>query len=259
MIGPFIFIDHMGPTTIKPGTYLDIDQHPHIGLSTLTYLFEGEIIHKDSAGTHQRIKPGSVNWMSAGKGVTHTERTPPDLRHGQHFNMHGYQIWVALPKSKENMEPEFHHLDSSELPTWEEDGVNFKLVAGEGFGKRSPLPVHSKLFMIEITTTRDYDLEIKGQLQGEIGFCIVDGSIKACDQEINSGNMLVSKTENACKVRINKGSRILLFGGEPFPEERHIFWNFVSSNKETIEEAKDRWKNKQFPKVPNDNSYIPLP
>ncbi|MEQ6165840.1 pirin family protein [Ekhidna sp. MALMAid0563] len=259
MVGPFIFIDHMGPTTIKPGTYLDIDQHPHIGLSTLTYLFEGEVRHQDSIGSDQHIKPGSVNWMTAGKGVVHTERTPTELRHGQQFTMHGYQIWVALPIEKEDMDPEFHHLAATELPTWKEGSANFKLIAGKGFGKESPLPVHSDLFMIEIETEDTFDLHVKGQLSGEIGFCIVEGSINACDQKVEKGNMLVSKTDNECGLQIAAKSRVLLFGGEPFPEERHIFWNFVSSSKEKIEAAKESWRNKSFPQVPNDETYIPLP
>ncbi|WP_420315804.1 pirin family protein [Ekhidna sp.] len=259
MVGPFIFIDHMGPTTIKPGTYLDIDQHPHIGLSTLTYLFEGEIQHRDSIGTNQHIKPGSVNWMTAGKGVTHTERTPSEMRNGQSFTMHGYQIWVALPKEKEDMDPEFHHVDGSELPQWTDGPASFKLVAGKGFDRQSPLPVHSDLFMIEIKTTEDYNLTIKDQLFGEIGFCIVEGGITACNQEVNKGNMLISKTENACELSVKKDSIILLFGGEPFEEERHIFWNFVSSDKQKLEVAKEKWKNHEFPKVTDDDTYIPLP
>lgn len=259
MVGPFIFIDHMGPTIIKEGTHLDIDQHPHIGLSTLTYLFEGEIQHQDSIGTDQLVDAGSVGWMTAGKGVTHTERTPRDLRQGQEFTMHGYQIWVALPKGKENMDPEFHYLEASELPQWKEDSASFKLVAGKGFGKVSPLPVHSDLFMIEIENHKDYRLTIKGQLKGEIGFCIVEGGIEACEQTIEKGNMLVSKVEDACELTLKANSKILLFGGEAFPEERNIFWNFVSSDKQKIEDAKERWRNKEFPKVANDDTYIPLP
>ncbi|MEP1033412.1 pirin family protein [Ekhidna sp.] len=259
MVGPFIFIDHIGPTTIKPGTYLDIDQHPHIGLSTLTYLFEGEIQHQDSIGTNKHIKAGSVNWMTAGNGVTHTERTPKELRQGQQLSMHGYQIWVALPKDKEEMHPEFHHLDASELPKWNDGAASFKLIAGKGYGKESPLPVHCHLFMIEIETTDNYPLTIKDQLKGEIGFCIVEGSIDACSQLIEKGNMLISKVEDACELTINSNSKVLLFGGEAFPEERHIFWNFVSSDKQKIEAAKERWSNKNFPKVANDDTYIPIP
>ncbi|MEO9484426.1 MAG: pirin family protein [Ekhidna sp.] len=259
MVGPFIFIDHMGPTAIKPGTYMDIDQHPHIGLSTLTYLLEGEIQHQDSIGTNQHIKAGSVNWMTAGKGVSHTERTPLELRQGQEFIMHGYQIWVALPKHKEDMEPEFHHLDASKLPQWKDGAAAFKLIAGKGFDRESPLPVHSHLFMIEIETQADYKLIVKDQLKGEIGLCIVEGSIDACGQIVKEGNMLVSKVENACELTVRSNSKILLFGGETFPEERFIFWNFVSSDKEKIELAKELWRNKNFPKVANDKTYIPLP
>ena len=259
MVGPFIFIDHMGPSEVGAGKYMDIDQHPHIGLSTLTYLFEGEIHHRDSIGSDQIIKPGSVNWMTAGSGVTHTERTPDHRRGGETFQIHGYQIWVALPRDKEEIAPSFHHIPEESLPSWQENGASFRLVAGEGYGKKSPLPVHSPLFMVEIRTREDYLLDIKGQLSGEIGICIVNGEVTACDQTIGTGNMLVSKTDDACTLQIKKNSLILLFGGEPFPEERHIFWNFVSASKERIEQAKEDWKERKFPKVANDASYVPLP
>lgn len=259
MVGPFIFIDHMGPSEIGDGHYLDVDQHPHIGLSTLTYMLSGQIMHEDSIGTKQLITPGSVNWMSAGKGVTHTERTPMNLRDGQKQLMHGYQIWVALPKELEEMEPEFHHIPAEELPRWQSAGANFTLVAGKGFGKESPVPVHSELFMVEVKTNEDYDLEIDGQLSGEIGICIVDGAIDACEHHLEKGNMLVSKVDGQCSVNIRKGSHLLLFGGQPLAEERFIFWNFVATSKAKLEEAKQAWKNKEFPKVPGDNSYVPLP
>ncbi len=259
MVGPFIFIDHMGPSTIGPIKYMDVDQHPHIGLSTLTYLFEGEIHHKDSIGSDMIIKPGSVNWMTAGSGVTHTERTPNARRNGQSFNIHGYQIWVALPKEMENVSPSFHHIEAEALPKWTEPGAAFRLVAGKGYGRESPLPVYSPLFMVEIQTDQDYELDIKDQLSGEIGICIVNGEVNACGQVVRQGNMLVSKTEDACKLHIRKDSLILLFGGEPFPEERFIYWNFVASSKERLEQAKEDWKNKRFPNVPGDDSYVPLP
>ena len=259
MVGPFIFIDHMGPSEIGQGKFLDVDQHPHIGLSTLTYLFEGEIHHQDSIGSDQIIQPGSVNWMTAGKGVTHTERTPQHLRNGKSHTVHGYQIWVALPKDKESIEPSFHHFDEHNLPTWQEKGAHFRLVAGEGYGRTSPLPVHSPLFMIEVKTEEDYQLEIKDQLHGEIGICVVKGEVRACDQMVSQGNMLVSKTADACKLHIKKDSLILLFGGEPFEEERFIYWNFVASSKERIEEAKADWKAKRFAQVQHDDTYVPLP
>ncbi len=260
MVGPFIFIDHMGPTTLGPSSYMDVGQHPHIGLATLTYLLEGKITHKDSIGTHQVIYPGSVNWMVAGSGCTHTERSPQEARNAQEvFTMHGYQIWIALPKDLEDIAPEFHHIDATNLPKWNDNGAHFTLIAGNAFGKVSPVPVHSPLFMISIKATEDYVFTAEGNLQGEIGICIVSGQIKACNETIKDGNMLVSKTEDICTIIITQNSHVLIFGGEAFPEERHIFWNFVSHSKEKIEAAKTRWKSNNFPKVPEDTSYVPMP
>ncbi|PRP67872.1 pirin family protein [Nonlabens agnitus] len=260
MVGPFIFIDHMGPEALGPDKYMDVDQHPHIGLSTLTYLMEGQLQHQDGIGTDQTILPGSVNWMVGGKGVTHTERTPQTLRDSKtEFTMHGYQIWVALPKDLEDCEPEFHHIEADALPTWQDQGATFTLVAGKGYGKESPVPVHSELFMIDIKTTADYPFHAAGNLTGEIGITVVTGSVTACGDVIEEGNMLVSKTEDVCDLVIAAGSHILIFGGEPFPEERHIYWNFVSHSKEKIEAAKAAWKNKTFPMMANDDSYVALP
>lgn len=259
MVGPFIFIDHMGPASIRPGNYLDVGQHPHIGLSTLTYLFEGQIHHKDSIGSDQIITPGSVNWMTAGKGVTHTERTPQQIRDGKTYPLHGFQIWVALPKDLEQMEPEFHHFEKDQLPNWEENGLKFRLVAGEGYHQKAPVPVYSSLFMLEIKSLQDTVLEIQDQVKGEIGICIIKGSITACGEVIEEGNMIVSKTEDACSVEVSTQTHLLLFGGEAFEDKRHIFWNFVSSSPQTIEQAKADWKNKDFPKVQGDDSYIDMP
>ncbi len=259
MIGPFVFIDHMGPTQLGPIKYMDVDQHPHIGLSTLTYMLEGEIMHEDSIGTRQRITPGSVNLMVAGKGVSHTERTPIDLRDGNSFTAHGYQIWIALPKNLEDCIPEFHHIEATEIPHWKEGSANFKLIAGEGYGRISPVPVHSPLFMIEIRNTSEFELNTKDHLTGEIGICIVEGSIEACGEVVGKGNIIVSKVEDTCKTLIKPNSHLLLFGGAPLPEERHIYWNFVSSNKEKIGHAKIAWEKKSFPMMENDESYVPLP
>jgi len=258
MVGPFSFIDHMGPSEVGNGKFLDIDAHPHIGLSTLTYLFEGQIRHQDSIGTDQLIGPGSVNLMTAGKGVTHTERTPENLRK-QTSTMHGYQIWIALPKDLEDMEPEFQHVDAADLPRWQDGNAQFTLVAGKGYGKTSPVKAFSELFMVEVKTTGAYSLDVANQLSGEIGIVLVEGAIDACGNRVEKGNMLVSKLENQCAITVEANSHLLLFGGQPFPEERFIFWNFVSSSKEKIEAAKEKWKAKQFPKVPNDESYVPLP
>jgi redox-sensitive bicupin YhaK (pirin superfamily) len=259
MVGPFIFIDHMGPSTVGPGHYMDIGQHPHIGLSTLTYLFEGEIVHEDSIGSEQRITPGSVNWMTAGKGVVHTERTPEDWRDGNQYEVHGFQIWVALPKELEEMEPEFHHIPRQQLPNWQENGLEFILIAGQGYGKTSPVPVYSELFMIQIRSKEATAFDIKGHLSGEIGICVVKGYIEACGERIEQGKMLVSKEDDHCAMTVGEDTHLLLFGGAPFPEKRHIFWNFVASDQEKIEVAKERWKNKEFPMIAHDSSYIPLP
>ncbi len=259
MIGPFIFIDHMGPTQLGPTKYMDVNQHPHMGLSTLTFMLEGEIIHEDGLGTRQRISPGSVNWMTAGKGVTHTERTPQDLRNGTVFTAHGYQIWVALPKELEDMEPQFHHIDGKDLPKWIDGDTEFTLIAGEGYGKKSPVPVHSALFMVEIKNKNEYTLNVNGNLKGEIGICIVEGGIEACGESVGEGNILVSKVEDTCNITLKPNTHLLLFGGEPFPEERFIYWNFVSSSQEKIDQAKKAWTDKTFPMMENDNTYVPLP
>lgn len=259
MVGPFIFIDHMGPTTLGPKSYMDVDQHPHCGLSTLTFMLDGKIVHKDSIGSNQLITPGAVNWMVAGKGVTHTERTPKSLRNGQVFTAHGYQIWVALPKDLEDCEPEFHHFEASQLPVWKEGSTTFKLIAGEGYGHKSPVPVKSELFMIELFSENGFELNTAGKLKGEIGICIVEGAIEACGNPVEKGNMLVSKVDDACKVLVKPNTHLLLFGGKPFDEERFIYWNFVSSDKEKLEAAKEKWRNKQFPKVPDDDTYVVMP
>lgn len=259
MVGPFVFIDHMGPTHIRPNHYLDVDQHPHIGIATLTYLLEGTITHQDSMGTNQIITPGSVNWMVAGKGCTHTERTPQAIRDAQKsYTLHGYQIWVALPKALENIAPSFQHIEAVKLPKWTDKGAQYILVAGNAMGHASPLSVHSPLFMIDLKAHEDYPFTAHG-LKGEIGITIVKGSIQACNQTITAGNMLVSKTQDLCNLLIHKGSQVLIFGGTPFAEKRHIFWNFVSHDLTKIEMAKNDWVSKKIPMMSNDQTYIPLP
>ncbi|MEL7252343.1 MAG: pirin family protein [Bacteroidota bacterium] len=258
-VGPFTFIDHMGPSTIGPGRYMDVDQHPHIGLSTLTYLLEGEMEHRDSTGAVQLITPGAVGFMTAGYGVTHTERTPQHLRDGNTHPVHGYQVWVALPKEQEDIAPNFAYLAANELPQWEENGIRLTLVAGEGYGRRSPLPVYSPLFMIDAYSETTGTLDIKGQLSGEIALVVVKGAVQTEDEAIAAGQMLIAKTEDECCVDLQAGTRVLLFGGQAFPEERFLHWNFVSSSKEKLEQAKRDWAAREFPVVPEDNTYIPLP
>ena len=258
-VGPFTFIDHMGPVALGNGKYMDVDQHPHTGLSTLTYLFEGEIAHKDSTGANQIITPGDVGFMTSGKAVTHTERTPAQLRNGNGFTMHGYQVWVALPKELEDMEPNFQFIPKEELPSWKDGQTQYTLVAGTGFGRQSPLKVHSPLFMLKIESPEEQTIKINGELEGEIAIVVVTGSVFEKDTEIKAGQMLISKTEDHCDIHVSKNTQLLLFGGKPLGREHYLLWNFVSSDREKLQLAKQDWKDKKFPKVPGDDTYIPFP
>jgi redox-sensitive bicupin YhaK (pirin superfamily) len=257
-IGPFVFIDHMGPANLSEYENLDIGPHPHIGLSTLTYLFDGAIMHRDSLGTAMEIQPGAVNWMTAGKGVTHSERTPEYLRHQDKY-MHGLQIWIALPKALEFMEPEFFHIEAKDIPRWEEEGVSYKLIAGEAFERKSPVPVYSPLYMIEIKATKDTLIDLRGVLYGESGLYILEGDIESNGFEYGAKQILITKDAHLCSFTMKANTTVYIFGGEPFPEERFIYWNFVATSKEIIEQAKEDWKNHRFPTVPGDDGYVPLP
>ncbi|MGJ1203300.1 pirin family protein [Sphingobacterium lactis] len=257
-IGPFVFIDHMGPACLADHENLDVGPHPHIGLSTLTYLFDGAIFHRDSLGTAMEIKPGAVNWMTAGKGVVHSERTPEYLRQQDKY-LHGLQIWVALPKELEFMEPEFHHIEANDIPAWEDDGISYKLIAGEAFDKKSPVPVYSKLYMIEVKASKDALIDIKGELYGESGLYILEGEISSNGFTYGPKQILITLDAHLCTFEMKAGTTVYIFGGEPFPEERFISWNFVASSKETIDEAKQKWIDHEFPKVPGDDGYVPLP
>lgn len=261
-VGPFTFIDHMGPAKMSKKEHLDVAPHPHIGLSTLTYLFEGSIQHKDSLGSDIEIKPGAVNWMTAGKGVVHSERTPEYLRNSEK-TLHGLQIWVALPKHLEQMDPTFVHIEEKEIPHWEEQGAQFKLIAGKAFGKTSPVPVHSELYFIEIKSTQKQQIDIGKDLYGESALYILNGSINADGYNYGPKQILVAKESTLCSFEMEPETTIYIFGGIPFEEERFIHWNFVNSDKEVIEKAKKDWEDQNlnaFPKVIGDeNEYVPLP
>ncbi len=259
MVGPFIFIDHMGPAKLNDHENFDVLPHPHIGLSTLTFLFEGSILHRDTLGNAVEIKPGAVNWMTAGKWIVHSERTPEYLRHSDK-SMHGLQIWVALPKELEQMEPEFFHIDQEQLPAWEVNGAQFKLVAGEAFGKRSPVPVYSRLFMLEIKSTTRQIINIGHELYGEVGLFILEGNIENDGNTYQPRELLVANESSLCEFTIAAGSTIYIFGGEPFPEERFIDWNFVASDKELINTAKQKWMSQAFDKIKGDEiEFVPYP
>lgn len=257
-VGPFAFIDHMGPALLSDHQNIDVGPHPHIGLSTLTYLFEGSIMHRDSLGTEMEIKPGQVNWMTAGRGIVHSERTPEYLRTSEK-SLHGLQIWVALPKELEQTEPSFSHIEEHELPEWQIGSVAAKLIAGEAFGRKSPVPVYSPLYFIELKSSEKQTVSIGSELYGESGLYILEGSIESEGTTFMPKQLLVAKDASACGFTMNENTTVYIFGGEPFPEPRHIYWNFVATSAELIEDAKQRWQQQEFPKIEGETGYVPLP
>jgi redox-sensitive bicupin YhaK (pirin superfamily) len=258
MVGPFIFIDHMGPTKMSERDNFDVPPHPHIGLSTLTYLFEGNIMHRDSLGTEVEIKPGQVNWMTAGAGIVHSERTPEYLRHSDK-ELHGLQIWVALPKDLEEMECSFFHADEEDLPEWTEDEVSYTLIAGTFAGKISPVPVYSPLYFIEIKSTTAQTISIGTELYGEAGLYVLEGSVEAEDHTFEPKQLLVAKDSKLCTFTMAANTTVYIFGGEPLPEDRLIYWNFVATDHKHIDDAKAKWKAQEFEPVPGETEFVPLP
>ncbi|MDI5897108.1 pirin family protein [Flavobacterium yafengii] len=258
MVGPFAFIDHMGPTCMSDYENLDVPPHPHIGLSTLTYLFEGSIMHKDSLGTEMEIKPGQINWMTSGKGIVHSERTPEYLRSSNKM-LHGLQIWVALPKELEEMEPSFFHVPENQIPEWKTDDIAYKLIAGEVLGKKSPVPVYSPLYLLELKSTTRQTVTIGEHLFGESALYILEGSIESEGNVFGPKQILIAKDSKLCTFDMAENTTIYIFGGDPFPEERIIYWNFVASTKELIEKAKEKWLAQTYDKVPGETEFVPLP
>jgi redox-sensitive bicupin YhaK (pirin superfamily) len=258
MVGPFAFIDHMGPIHMREFENFDVPPHPHIGLSTLTYLFEGSIMHKDSLETEMEIKPGQINWMTAGKGIVHSERTPEYLRSSDKM-LHGLQIWVALPKELEDMKPSFFHVSEDEIPEWKQDNIAFKLIAGEVLGRKSPVPVYSPLYLLELKSSTRQTVTIGTDLFGESALYILEGSIESEGNIFEPKQILIAKDTKLCSFDMAKNTTIYIFGGVPFPEERIIYWNFVASTKELIEKAKEKWVAQTFDKVPGETEFAPLP
>lgn len=258
MVGPFIFLDHMGPSLMHPPSdHMDVRPHPHIGLATLTYLFEGQILHRDSLGSKQIIVPGEVNWMTAGSGIAHSEREPQEVRKGER-TIHGLQFWVAMPADFEDGAPAFEHYAEGDIPSFETNSLELSLVAGEAFGKRSPLKAHSPMIF----------LVMRGKLAGEMsleasaferGLYVVKGSVKINDVNYHAGQLIVFDPGSAIHFTHSQDALLALIGGTPFPEKRFIWWNFVSSSEAKIERAKRAWENRTFPQVPDDPEFIPLP
>ena len=259
MVGPFIFIDHMGPVKLSERENFDVMPHPHIGLSTLTFLFEGSIMHRDTLGNEIEIEPGAVNWMTAGKWIVHSERTPERFRRSDLF-LHGLQIWVALPTELEGMDPEFFHAEREDIPQWEQDGLQFRLVAGVALGKKSPVPVYSRLYMLEVTSRDKRVVSLGEHLYGESGLYILKGGIQSEGQGYGPKQLLVAKDSSLCAFTMDPDSTIYIFGGEPLFEDRLIDWNFVSSSKETIQAAKAKWNAQDYEKIKGDDKeFTPYP
>lgn len=257
LIGPFIFFDHMGPATLEPGVGLDVRPHPHIGLATVTYLFEGSIMHRDSLGSEQKIVPGDVNWMTAGRGIVHSERTPEEDR-ATGLTMHGIQTWVALPLDDEDIEPSFSHHAADTLPVVERNGVTLRVIAGNAFGETSPVVTFSGTLYVagEFAPGGAFALEPEHE---ERGVYLVDGDLEIDGTPLEVGQMAVLALDETVTLASTHGARVMLLGGEKLDGERFIEWNFVASSREKIEAAKLAWTHQEMGKVPGETEWIPLP
>ena len=257
-VGPFVFLDHIGPVTFAPGEGMDVRPHPHIGLATVTYLYAGEILHRDSLGYVQPIRPGDVNWMTAGRGIVHSERTAPELR-AAGFTLHGLQSWVGLPKEAEEIEPSFHHHPSAALPEWEADGVRLKLIAGAAFGRESPVRVYAPTLYVAAVFAPGATLILPAE-HDERAVYVASGGLVAGGAPVAAAEMAVfAPGEEVTLAAGPDGAETMLLGGAAMDGPRHMWWNFVSSSQERIEKAKDDWRHGAFGGVPGDVEFIPLP
>ena len=256
-VGPFVFFDQMGPADFAPGQGIDVRPHPHIGLATVTYLFAGTIMHRDSLGTVQLIQPSEVNWMTAGRGIVHSERSDSGLRK-QRQSLYGIQIWVALPKKHEETAPEFTHYAAAALPKIEGEDKSVRVIAGSAFGKTSPVKTFSSLFYADAVVQPGAALPLECEYE-ERAIYLLEGTVEIGGQRFEPGRLLVFSAGDEVLVHARTPARALLFGGEPLDAPRHVWWNFVSSSRERIEAAKDDWREGRFAPVPGDNEFIPLP
>jgi len=257
MVGPFIFFDQVGPAEFLIGNGIDVRPHPHIGIATVTYLFEGEIMHRDSLGTNQPIQPGEVNWMTAGRGIVHSERTAPELREVT-SNLFGIQTWIALPGASEETSPDFSHHKQSDLPVLSDGGKEVRLIVGSLYGERSPVKAFTEMFYADAVLQAGARLPLPAEHE-ERGIYVVSGKIRIAGDTFGAGQLLVFRPGDEITVEAAESSRFMLLGGEPMDGPRHIWWNFVSSSKERIEQAKADWSAKRFEDVPGESEFIPLP
>jgi redox-sensitive bicupin YhaK (pirin superfamily) len=262
MIGPFVFFDHLGPAQFAAGAGIDVRPHPHIALATVTYLFTGALEHRDSLGSVQEIQPGDVNWMTAGRGIVHSERTPPWLRRAP-SQIHGIQSWVALPDGHEDVEPSFAHHAAAALPRRLAGGVDLTVVAGESFGLRSPVQTPWPTLYVDVRMAEGAILEPPIE-HAERAVYLVSGAVRLADDgsggvDLEPGQLAVLDTGSSVHLRASAESRLMLLGGARFPSMRHLWWNFVASTQERIDAAKARWARGEFPTVPGETEFIPLP
>lgn len=256
-VGPFIFFDHMGPVDFAPGAGVDVRPHPHINLATVTYLFAGEILHRDSLGSEQVIRPGAINWMNAGRGIVHSERTPPELR-ANGYHLHGLQLWVALPTAHEESAPTFTHYSKSELPEANVDGATVRVLAGDAYGLVSPVKTHSRVLYVDVILPAGVSIAVP--LERERAAYVVNGDVTCGGETASGGRMLVFSPGATPELRAMTDTRLVFIGGDPLDGVRHIYWNFVSSSLERLESAKSDWRERRFPVVPGDeHEFIPLP
>ena len=258
MVGPFIFFDVFGPVLIRAGQGQDVRPHPHIGLETVTWLFDGKMYHRDSLGTAQEIAAGELNWMTAGRGIVHSERTP-QIERLKDRTVFGIQSWVALPKAFEDTAPAFQHVAPEALPSLDDHGIKARIVAGSLYGATSPVKTQSELFYADITLEKGRAIPYPAGHE-ERGLYIAEGEIEIAGQGFEAGRLLVLRAGDTLTIRARTNTRFMLLGGEPMDGPRHIWWNFVASSKEKIEAAKEDWKQGRFKIVPGDEKeFIPLP
>jgi redox-sensitive bicupin YhaK (pirin superfamily) len=258
-VGPFVFFDHFGPVVTRPEDRHDVRPHPHIGLATVTYLFEGAMLHRDSLGCVQRIEPGAINWMTAGRGIVHSERRPPDLA-ATTYTAHGLQLWAALPAAFEETEPSFAHTDAEAIPAWPQGGADVRLLIGEAFGRRSPVATFAPTLYLDVAARREatfdlpaFDEAFERAVYGVDEPLVVDGT------ELPPHAMAILAPGAPARIVAPRGGRYVIIGGAPLDGPRFIWWNFVSSSRERIERAKADWTSQRMGAIPGEHEWIPLP
>ena len=256
-IGPFVFFDHFGPVAEVPGVNHDVRPHPHIGLATVTYLYDGAMMHRDSLGTEQRIEPGAINWMSAGKGIVHSERRPVDLR-DKHYVNHGLQLWVALPRDHEDSEPSFSHTPAHAIPEISLGDAEIRVLVGEAFGETSPVATLSRTLYLDVMLPVGGTLELPA-LAAEMAIYAVLGGLSVDGRTLGEGAMGVLAPGLSVRLAASQACRFAVIGGDPPDGQRHMWWNFVSSSKQRIIEASQDWEAQRMGSVPGDNERIELP